>query len=75
MVHEREFFSHGSERWVLRRERQPVGLSVVQYVDQQRQGYAVPFEEYYAMGTGPAHRAVVKMIETLVHRTAEFRTV
>jgi hypothetical protein len=71
MVHERQFFSHGSDRWVLRRERQPIGLSVVRYVEAT--GYAIPFEEYYATGTGPEHKAFVKLVESLVPRTAEFR--
>jgi hypothetical protein len=72
LIYEREFFAHGSERWVLRLDRQLLGLSVVRYVDQRQDGAGVPFEEFFAMGTGPAHKAFVEMVESLVPQTAEF---
>jgi hypothetical protein len=74
VIYEREFFVHGPERLVLRLEKQPVGLTIVRYVDGREQA-SFPFEEYYALETGPAHKAFVKIVETLVPRTAEFRPI
>lgn len=72
MIYEREFFTHGVDRWVLRLDRGMLGLTVVKYVDHRQEGGGVPFEEYFATGTGPAHDAFVKMVEALVPETSEY---
>ena len=73
MIYEREFYTHGADRWVLRLDKQFLGLSVVRYVDQRQDGAGVPFEEYFAMGTGPEHKAFLEMVQSLVPQTAEFQ--
>jgi hypothetical protein len=72
MIHEREFFAEGDERWVLRLDRQLIGLSVVRYVNDRQEGPGVLFEEYLATGNGPPHKAFRKLVESLVPETAEY---
>ncbi len=70
-IYERVFFEHGADRWVLRLDRRGLGLSVVRYTDHRQDGPGVHFEEYMATGTGPAHEAFLKMVQSLVPETAE----
>lgn len=72
-IYERAFFEHGSDRWVVRLDRHGLGLSVVRYADGRQDGPSVHFEEYMATGTGPAHDAFLKMVESLVPQTAEHK--
>jgi hypothetical protein len=72
VIYEREFFSQGADRWVLRLDRKMLGLTVVCYADNRQEGSSIPFEEYFAMGTGPAHDAFIKLVESLVPETPEF---
>jgi hypothetical protein len=72
MIHEREFFTEGNERWVVRLDRKLIGLTVVRYVDSRQEGPGILFEEYLATGTGPPHKAFRKLVESLVPETAEY---
>ena len=72
MAYEREFFSDGDERWVLRLDRGGlIELGVVRYV-KDRLDVIVAFEEYLATGEGPPHKAFRKLVESLVPETQEY---
>ena len=71
-IYEREFYTHDKERWVLRLDRHGLGLTVVKYEDHRQQGGGIAFEEFYAVGRGPEHKAFVQLVESLVPETEEY---